>query len=336
MSPRPPDYEEVQHTESVVDTGFQKTLDFDPGKNYMTYDGDWLSVAVFGLSNATCFFVPDDDVVGVTPHLRFRYQDPLPSIDFKKYNKIKFNHSETIVAKETFVSFEDEASDHNGDPRLLLYGPKESFWQQLAGFRLAEEGYVVFPECLSRRWTHGIPDSTCFQFGKLQEVLADIGVIPNGATLIEAELRSKYDLFSPQQIEADSLIGAVEVKRDAEANGKPKTGLRDLTSYRGSKDKSPYLAGEAIEKGWLVCPNAEDVIKENNDTIGGITWNTKHELFYEAPSHDVDQDVQDEYINVAKHTLLAAILRHQPLSEPLSQVVEECIENPDNLYSIFS
>ena len=335
MSPRPPNYEEVRRIESLADMGLQETLGFDPTGNRLTYHGDWLSVAVFGLSNATCFFVPNDGVVGTNPHLRYRYHDSLPDINYKQYDKVRFHNIETIVAKETFDSFEDEAADREGDPRLLVYGPKESFWQQLACLRLAEQGYVVFPESLSQRWTHGIPDLTCFQLGRLQEVLADIGVIPNGAALVEAELRSKYNLFEPQEIEADSSIGAVEVKRDAKANGKPKTGFRDLTSYRGSKDKSPYLADESIEKGWLVCPNAEDVIEENNDTVGGITWDTDGESFYEAPRHEYDQTAQAESIDVAKRTLLSLILRHQPLSEPLSQTVQECIEDPNKLYSIF-
>lgn len=336
MPPRPPEYEEVKRSESVVDTGLQETLGFDSTEDHLTYHGGWLSVAVFGLSNATCFFIPNEGVVSVTPKRRYRYQDTLPDIDFKQYDKMRFHNSETIVAKETFDSFEDEAAGRDGEPRLLLYGSKENFWQQLASFRLAEQGYVVFPESLSEKWTYGVPDLTCFQFGELQEVLADIGIVPNGASLIEAELRSKYDLYDSQKIEVGSLIGAVEVKRDAEANGKPKTGLRDLTSYRGSKDKSPYLAGNSIEKGWLVCPNAADVLEENDDTVGGITWDAESESFYEAPTHDIDQAAQAEKIDAAKETLLTWILRHQPLSEPLSQVVQECIKKPEKLYSIYS
>lgn len=85
----------------------------------------------------------------------------------------------------------------------------------------------------------------------------------------------------------------------------------------------------------IVCINAEAVIRENNDDVGGITWDDGEDLFYEALSHDVDQFTRSEGIEVAKRTLLNRILRHQPLSEPLSQVVKECVEESNNLYSIY-
>jgi hypothetical protein len=69
--------------------------------------------------------------------------------------------------------------------------------------------------------------------------------------------------------------------------------------------------------------------------VGGITWDAESESFYEAPTHDVDQAAQAEKIDAAKETLLSLILRHQPLSKPLSQVVQECIEEPGKLYSIY-
>lgn len=111
--------------------------------------------------------------------------------------------------------------------------------------------------------------------------------------------------------------------------------MRELTESRNN-GKDPYLDGDGVEQGWLVCPNAHDVIEGNNDCIGGVSWDKEGSSYYAPPRQDTDPDAWRGNFGYGKWILLRTILKHQELTRSLPTTIEACIEEPDRLYSIFN
>jgi hypothetical protein len=328
---RPPDWEDVQKREQFASIGLTETLRVEStGRN--TYVGDWLSIATFAHLHRNSYICTDDDVIPTNYTSRYRYADPLAAVEFDQMKQIRFKEKQSISATKKYDSLIDHARTlDTSQPTIVTYGTDESFWQALGAFEIADRDYIIFPEVLSRRWTVGIPDLTCFKLGDIQDVLADIGIIPGGAPLIEIELRAKYTKYTSTKACSNECIGVAEAKRD----GSSRDGVRELVDRRNS-NKPPYLSKGSIERGWIVSPNAGQLLRSNRDEIGGVTWDSEGSTYIEPPRKKGQTEDQEVMIRMAKRIVLERVLRYQQLSESLEQMIEKCIDDPEHLYTVFS
>lgn len=328
---RGPDWQDVTHRRQLASVGLTETLNLEKTKQTM-FSGGWLPISTFAFFHQNSYFSIGDSVIGTDEAPRFRYQEPLPPVGLEEIERLRFYERDSILAADKYRSLEDHAQTVETDaPTVITYGFDETFWQALGAFEIAANEYIVFPEALSGRWTHGIPDLTCFQLGHLQEVLADIGLVPGGATLEEIELRSMYDKFDPTTIDVENSVGVAEAK----GHGKASDGVRELTSHRGSRTKSPYLEGGSIQHGWLISPEAGTTIQSAQDSIGGVTWSEDGVMYQSPPKQAAQNNQQKSAARTAKRLVLDRVLRHQVLSASLNETIEACLKDPEHLYEVF-
>jgi len=314
----------------MATVGLTETLNLEKAEQTM-FDGDWLSIAAFALLHQNSYFSVDDSVISTDEGDRFRYQEPFPPVDLKEIDRLQFEETQSILATDKYQSLTDHAHTvDRASSAVITYGTGETFWQALGAFEIAAKEYIVFPEALSGRWTHGIPDLTCFRLGKLQKVLANIGIAPGGATLQELELRSMYDEYDSKTIDIGESVGVAEAK----GHDKASKGVRQLTRYRGSKKKQPYLDGRAIQHGWLVSPEATTSLRSACETIGGVTWNQNGVTYQSPPKQATQINQQGRATRAAKRLVLDRILRYQELPESLSETTEACLDDPEHLYEV--
>jgi hypothetical protein len=331
---QPPTSEEVVHRKELASIGFGETLNLEKvGRD--TYEGNWVNIATFALLHPHSYFCVANGVYSTDELRRFKYREQLPNIDFAEITTIEFNEKQSIEATKKYGLLSDHASqtDSNRRPTVLTYGTDETFWQALGAIELAKQGYIVFPEALSRRWTHGVPDLTVFRLGGLQETLADIGLIPGGAPLQAIQLRAIYRQYDSTEINADETIGAVEAKNE----GKGQQGIRELIEYRtSSRDAKPYLDGDIIEYGWLVSPMAQEERSLEDTEVGVVTWDKDQALYFSPQQQRVNVDRQLEEIRAAKRFVLDTVLRHYDTPYSLETTIENSLYEPERLYSILS
>jgi hypothetical protein len=313
-----------------MDTGICETLQIE-SESKNTYKGGWFEISTFALAHPNSYIRTTDGVYRGQNFGRYRYNDPLPGIQWRNLFQINIHERQSVESTKKYQDLQSHASsiDTEQVPQLITYGPDETFWQALSTFELAQNDYIVFPEALSGRWTHGIPDLSCFHLGELQRVLADLGVVPGGASLEEIELRAKYDMYESTQTEVNTTVGVVEAKREESASD----GRRQLASSRG-RNKPPYLDGSAIEKGWLVSPNATRIIESNDSAIGGVTWESGDVVYIEPSEQDANPTAKNSVLNDAKYVVLHTVLQYQELPHSLRETIGRCIEEPEYLYDI--
>lgn len=328
---RPPTFEDVQKCRKRATVGFEETLGARR-TDQATYTGEWLPIATFALLHQNSFVCLDNEVHSTTEGARYKFRESLPSIEYPNLTQIQFKCSQSVEATKKYDSIADHANQVDDDqrPKVIVYGLSERFWQALGAFEIAKQGYIVFPEGLSNRWGYGCPDLTCFQLGRLQEVLADLGIVPGGAPIQEIELRTAYENFASTSITATNMVGVAEAKGD----GKAKKGRRELEDYRNSR-KSPYLEGRTIEKGWLLAPNASEEIQAEDSKIGGVTWEDGQSIYIEPSKCDIDEDESSAAVRTAKRMVLDIVLRQNELSGSLESTIEDCLADPERLYSVF-
>lgn len=328
---RPPTSKDVQKYRRHAAVGFEETLGTHT-TDQSTHTGDWLPIATFALLHQRSHICLDSGVRSTTEQVRYKFRESPPPIEYPSLTQIQFIERQSIRATDKYDSIADHASQTDADqrPRVITYGLTERFWQALGAFELAKQGYIVFPEALSNRWGYGCPDLTCFQLGRLQEVLADLGIIPGGAPIQEIELRTVYENYLSTSITATNMVGVAEAKGD----GKARSGRRELEDYRNSR-KPPYLDGQAIEKGWLLAPNATEEIRVEDGKIGGVTWEDGQSIYVEPPECATDEDESSAAVRIAKRMVLDIVLRRQKLSGSLESTIEDCLTDPEHLYSVF-
>lgn len=329
-----PTSEEVAHRKELASIGFGETLNLESvGRD--TYEGNWVNIATFALLHPHSYFCVSNAVYSTDELRRLKYREQPPTINFDEMTTIEFNEKQSIEATEKYDSLSGHASqtDSNRRPTVLTYGTDEAFWQALGAIELAKQGYIVFPEELSRRWTHGVPDLTVFKLGRLQEILADIGLISGGAPLQEIQLRTIYRQYDPTQINAGETIGAVETKKE----GKSQQGIRELIEYRTSRrEAKPYLDGDIIEYGWLVSPMVQEERSLEDTEVGVVTWDKNQALYFSPHEQRVNVDKQAEKIRAAKRFILDAVLRHYDTPSSLESTIQNSLYKPKRLYSILS
>jgi len=326
---RAPDWQEVKHRRQMATVGLTETLNLEKIEQTV-FSGNWLLITAFAFLHQNSYFSVGDSVISTDELNRFPYQEPLPPVGLEEVDRLRFEERQSILATDKYRSLSDHASTVDTTaPTVITYGTDETFWQALGAFEIAADDHIVFPEALSRRWTHGTPDLTCFRLGRLQNVLADIGFAPGGATLQELELRSVYDEYNSKPIDVEDSVGVAEAK----GHGKASNGVRQLTRYR-SNGKQPYLDGGAIKHGWLVSPEATAALTSARETVGGVTWNKNGVTYQSPPSQTMQINQQERATQTAKRLVLDRILRHQELPKSLNETIEACLNDPEHLYKV--
>lgn len=327
MSPSPPDYADVLERRQLALTGLGSALDQSDSDDHL-FSGDWLWIASFALQHTASYVKSGESVLNPRYGERHRSCELLPDIDFPSLERLRFQERESCESAKS-KSLDEYAQERAEENLVVTYGGLEHFWQTLGAREFAARDYVVFPEYHTQRWAPGIPDLAVFRLGALQETLSDIGLLAGGGTLQEIELRSYYNRYDSTQIDVERAVGVVEAK----AIGNERSGYLQLAQRRNT-DKEPYLNGDAVEQGWLVCPKAGDEIRSGAE-IGGLTWNTSGTEFHAAPHQTADSQAKAEAVQDAKRILLQKALKYQSLPASLPECIENCIADPDYLYEIF-
>lgn len=295
------------------------------------FSGDWLSISTLGLSHRRSYFRVDGETYGRQYNRREPWHRPVDysDIDFPQLNDLYFVFRNKVRLSSGNSNKYIRYTDRRSKNGVYSFGAGEFWWQAVGGSILSREGYIVFNEGLSSRWSPGHPDLTCFKLGEIQRVLADIGVVPGGATLPEIELRSKYDKLDSHQVKPETTTGVVEVKDIDKAT----SGIRQLRSHRGGRDrKPPYLESDQIEEGWLVCPEARSSL-EPTDTVGGVTWDA--DTVSVIPPTSTEAPKKAKALQEARAITLQSVLQFRDLDEELPDAISRCLDDPTVLYEYF-
>jgi hypothetical protein len=259
----------------------------------------------------------------------YRHARPINDIevDFHSMTTIEVRDTANLPGEYLNINERRRFARGNSDADLVAFGSlSEGFWQTLGYLEIAKQGYVVISEFVAPSVTTGMPDGVAYQLGEVQERLASHGYLSGGATLPELALRSCFDEREPLTADSAHRVTVLEAKKC----GKGADGHRELSSHR-SRSKPPYMSSDAVDGGWLICPKDAGRLDRLED-IGAVTWSQQScPLIASPPSQSVDTETRQRKLQQAKRLVLDQVLRYQPLEEPLSDVINECIENPSAL-----
>lgn len=303
---------------SVID-GFS-TSNEDEG-----WAGNTLDLATLWLFHSETYVSHPNVGIDYSDNFRLRMGLERVDTDINEIDTLQIKSSSGNRSQDVVASYSDS------EMGLVTYGPGESFWETVGAMEIATRNYIVFPQTITPSrggWTgSSLPDGTAFRLGELQNVLADLGYIPGGATLPEIELRAYLNELNSKDINVQKSIGVIEAKKE----GKGAEGARQLVDHRAGKDA--YLDYPAIDRGWLVCPFDKRRIT-NIERIGGVTWTESGVSYFEAPTVDAMVQRQSRWIELATTVVLTTILRYHELSQPLADAVNLCQNDPTKLYDL--
>lgn len=275
-------------------------------------DVDWLDGATLWLASDLVQHVPSG--------VRTTYGDLLDQRRTLDSVAVDWRSLTTVAV---WTAEEDRAlADTTAD--LVLRVPEDAqIWALLGRFALADLGSIDCADLTVGRPDYGARDGLAVQLGDLQDVLADIGLVPGGALFPEIALRARFDRYDSTRGGAGERVSATH----AVERGEMRAGLDHVLSPEPGPD---YVTGDGIDSGWLFCPGLRGG-RHRFDWVGGVTWDHLGVATSAAPWLDAQADKHA----AGRRQLARGVLLHvfqgyrEQLVDAPDDLVERCVEAPE-------
>ena len=233
---------------------------------------------------------------------------------------------QSLTTVAVLTAEEDRAlADTTAD--LVLRVPEDArIWALLGRFALADLGYIDGSGLRAVRPDVGRTDGIAFQLGRLQAVLADIGVVPGGALLPEIALRARFDRYESTSVDAGERVCATH----AVERGQLSAGLDRLLVPDAGRSDLP--TSNAVDSSWLFCPRVRGA-RHLFDWVGGVTWDHLGVATSTAPWLDARESDHAQTRRATAGLVCGHVLAGYPeqLVDAPDDLVERCVEEPETI-----